>query len=84
MKVYFNWLGSWVELTDDDSIMDMNPSDFVYSNIPKNFYKDDLDEGCIIPQFVTIRKNNTEYHIHISQIVWKDNIEPYYNEEKWQ
>lgn len=86
MKLYFNWLGEWIEINNnDDYIMDMNPIDFINYNIPKDFSKEDFNDGStvIFPQFITIRKENSQYNVHISQIVWKEDIKIFPNEEKW-
>lgn len=84
MKVYFNWLGKWIELDNDkDLIEDISPIDFVNYNIQDYISKDNFKENIYFPLFVTIKKQNVEYHIHLSQVAWNERIIVYHNNERW-
>lgn len=58
--VYFNWLGSWHLLGDDDAIGGGNP---------RYFSEEKLQ--TIKENFVDIIYKDETYHVHISQIMWK-------------
>ena len=61
MKIYFNWLGEWLEIDDkDDYIEDMRPSDFITGNIPTYICEESLDHSRIIPIFIRISKKNID------------------------
>lgn len=84
MKVYFNWLGKWIELDKDkDLIEDISPIDFVNYNIQDYISKDNFKENIYFPLFVTIKKQNVKYHIHLSQVAWNERIIAYHNNERW-
>lgn len=59
--VYFNWLGNWKKLNDDDSICGGNPLYFVENTPP------DLDMNN---NFVEINYQNQLYYVHVSQVMW--------------
>lgn len=62
--VYFNWLGNWIKLDDNDIICGATPSYFVANKI-----FNELDHTC---NFVIIEHCGTKYCVHISQLVWTE------------
>lgn len=71
MKIYFNWLGEWIELDEDnDLINDMNPKTFISGISKLNSQKDII----LYEKTLIICKNNHKYHIPANMLVWKENI----------
>lgn len=80
MNIYFNWLGNWIELDDDnDCISDMRPSDFIKGLY--NIVDIDTAEPYIAP--VRIKKDNNEYYVPTNLIVWKQQLKNIPTEERW-
>ena len=83
MQIFFKWMDQWIELNEDDYIETLSPIDFI-KIIPTQFSKDEFEEnGMFYPQFITIRKNYTEYHIHISQLIWREDLSISTREERY-
>lgn len=84
MHMYFNWLGEWKTISDDnDYIEDMKPSDFILNNLMPCTTKDILDNEMVIPVIVKISKGKHNYYIPISQLVWNERISDFSTEENW-
>ncbi len=62
--IYFNWLGTWHELQDTDTIEDELPLDFVTEILPNGVPK--------THDFVKVCYQNKIYKVHISNIMWKE------------
>lgn len=69
MKIYFNWLGEWIELdNDEDLINDMNPKTFI-NGISKLNSQDDI---ILYAKTLNIRKSNHIYYIPANLLVWEE------------
>lgn len=76
MKIYFNWLGEWKELDDEnDYIEDMSPSEFIAMRIRTYEPLHSLDN--IAPKYIKIKKEDNYYFVQISQLVWSEPIKRY-------
>lgn len=72
MNIYFNWLGKWIEIdNENDYIHDMEPNSFISSLYQMNNKYD----------IVEIKKKDFTYYVPTSQIVWKEKKSKYINEE---
>lgn len=73
MKIYFQWLGDWIELdNENDFINGTRAIDFVYKLI-------DHDNSTI-----EIKKDDTRYYIPMSLLVYSiTNIGTLVTEERW-
>lgn len=60
--VYFNWLGTWYKLGDNDTINGTTPYDFV-----EEFLPDGLPETN---NFVEINYKDKIYKVNVSNIMW--------------
>lgn len=74
MKIYFNWLGEWKKIdNDEDIICYLKPKEFI-DNLIIYFDKQILNKNNFEHfEFVEIVKKdeNTLYKVHISQLMWK-------------
>ena len=70
MKIYFNWLGEWTELdNDNDFINGMSPSSFVDSlqNITSDI------EMMSYVETIKITKQDINYYVPANLLVWREN-----------
>lgn len=65
MFVYANLLGSWEELTEDDTIDGLYPQDFIEKSLLAN---DCYENYKVTNGFCKIVRNNIAYHVHKSCI----------------
>lgn len=74
MEIYFNWLGEWKKIdNDEDIICYLKPKEFI-DNLIIYFDKQILNKNNFEHfEFVEIVKKdeNTLYKVHISQLMWK-------------
>lgn len=74
MEIYFNWLGEWKKIdNDEDIICYLKPKEFI-DNLIIYFDKQIVNKNNFEHfEFVEIVKKdeNTLYKVHISQLMWK-------------
>lgn len=87
MEIYFNWLGEWIKIDEEeDNICGIVPSEFVEKIInPIVYIHKETEDSDAIQQIVQIYHENTTYYVPLAQLVWKitNKISSNIPEERW-
>lgn len=80
MQIYFNWLGEWIELNNDEDLINgIDPISFITASIKLNESKDIM----LYEEIITITKKDYYYSIPGNLLVWKEQKNIPNIEEKW-